>query len=79
MAASVATTATTLEAQLLQTATRVQIAERAYNVANPDTPVNNVTIATDAEAGTVTITATLPATFSDSAGALQATVDAYLP
>lgn len=79
MAASIATTALTLEGQILQTATRLQLAELAYNTANPDTPVNNVVIASDVEAGTVTITATLPATFSDDAGALKATADAYLP
>lgn len=79
MAASVPTTATTLEAQALQVATRLQLAEQAYNIANPDTPVNNITIATDVEAGTVTINLTMPVTVSDLDGTIQATANAYLP
>lgn len=79
MAASQATTATTLEAQALQVATRLQLAEQAFNIANPDTPVNNVTIANDVEAATVTIAITLPVTISDLDGTLQAAATPYLP
>jgi hypothetical protein len=79
MAASTATTAATLEGQALQVATRLQLAEQTYNIANPETPVNNVTITSDIEAGTVTVAMTLPATISEANGAITATALAYLP
>lgn len=79
MSAAVATTATSLEAQVLQTATRLQVAELAFNAANPDTPVNNITITSDAEGQTVTIAVTLPVLIGDTNGMLTATPTEYLP
>lgn len=79
MAASTATTATSLEGQALQIATRLQIAEQAYNIANPETPVNNVTITTDVENGLLTIAMSLPVVTTEVSGAITNTAIAYLP
>lgn len=79
MAASTATTATTLEGQALQTALRLQLAEQAYNIANPETPVSNVTITTDVENGLLTVAMTLPVVTTELAGAVTNTAAAYLP
>ena len=73
------TTATTAEGQALQIASRLQIAEAAYNIANPETPVNNVTISTDIEANLLLITMSLPITVSEVSGTLTSTTVPYLP
>lgn len=76
MAASVTTTATTLEGQLWELAIRTQNAELADTTNNP----NNIQTTIDTENRTVSITFTAPATFAvSSAGALVASPTAYLP
>lgn len=75
MAASRTTVATTLEAQMLEVASAMQIAELADTTNNP----NNVQVTPDFEAGTVSITATLPATFSlNTDGSLKVIPTVYL-
>lgn len=75
MAAAITTTATTLEAQLLEVAGALQEGELALPEENrPD----NVQIAPDPESGTVTISATLNVDFSATAGALTFTAVPYL-
>lgn len=77
MAASVTTTATTLEGQLWEVAVRAQVAELAID---PATRPNNVTTTIDTENQTVSVTFTAPATFSvSSSGALVASPTTYLP
>lgn len=77
---STPTTAVTAEGQALQIGARLQLAEQAYNLANPDlTPLNNVTIATDSEANTVTVTMVIPVSITETLGALTSTAVAYLP
>lgn len=77
MAASVETTATTLEGQLWEVAVRAQVAELA--IAPEDRP-NNVTTTIDTENQTVAVTFTAPATFSvNASGALVASPTPYLP
>lgn len=75
MAAAITTTSTTLEAQFLEVAIALQNAEVALNT----TPVTNrVTIAPGIEAGTTTVTATLPTVLSSSAsGQLVLTATPY--
>lgn len=51
---------TNIPSALLEMVQIAQTSELAFNVANPDTPVNNVTVTYDSEAGTATVTATLP-------------------
>ncbi|MFM2430712.1 MAG: hypothetical protein RLZZ511_1925 [Cyanobacteriota bacterium] len=79
MAAAIVTTATTLEKQLIEVAQAVENAERAYNVANPNTPVNNVSVALDQEGGAISVSINLPSTVSAAAGVVSMTPDTYLP
>jgi hypothetical protein len=77
MAASVETTATTLEGQLFEIANRVQLAELAQPV---ETRPNNIQVALDTENGTISITFSAPATFTiGAAGQLVASPAPYLP
>lgn len=77
MAAAITTTATTAEAQLFEVAGAIQDLEAAALAANPDFE-QLLTIATDAEAGTVTVTATIPAAFTSTGGVLSFTPTEYL-
>ncbi|NEQ50330.1 MAG: hypothetical protein F6K11_09390 [Leptolyngbya sp. SIO3F4] len=76
MAAAVSSTATTVEGQFLDIARELQVLEAAQST--DEIPLNNVQIDTDIEAGTVTITATLPITLGGTAGALTVTAGEYL-
>lgn len=83
---AIATKSATLPAQLYEVAAAVQAAELAananpINTANPlFEALNNVTIDTDFEAGTVSVTATLPMVPSISgSGAITLTVSDYIP
>ncbi|MEM9977930.1 MAG: hypothetical protein AAF808_09910 [Cyanobacteria bacterium P01_D01_bin.2] len=76
MAAAVSSTATTAEGQFLDIARELQSLEAAQST--DDTPINNVQLDTDIEAGTVTISATLPIALSGSGGALTVTAQEYL-
>lgn len=77
MAASVQTTATTLEGQLWELAVQTQIAELAVPA---ETRPNNVQTNIDTENGTVSITFTCDATFTVGAGGqLVAAPTPYLP
>lgn len=78
MAAAMTTTATTIEAQILEVATEMQTQESAAAAAD-ETFEERVTISPDTEGGTVTISLTLPVTVSGSGGALQFTPSEYLP
>lgn len=71
MAAAITTTATTLEGQLAEIAGALQTAEAAENL-------NRVTVNFNAEAGSVVISANLPAVFGSSGAALSMTVSEYL-
>ena len=76
MAVAVSSTATTAEGQFLDIARELQSLEAAQST--DDTPINNVQLDTDIEAGTVTISATLPIALSGSGGALTVTAQEYL-
>ncbi|MBW4480496.1 MAG: hypothetical protein KME54_27580 [Tolypothrix brevis GSE-NOS-MK-07-07A] len=77
MAASIASSATTLEGQLWETALRVQLAELAIDAA---TRPNNIQVNVDTENQIVSVTFSVPATFSVSSdGSLVASPTAYLP
>lgn len=76
MAVAVSSTATTVEGQFLDIARELQILEAAQST--DETPLNNVQLDTDIEAGTVTVSATLPITLGGSAGALTVTAAEYL-
>lgn len=76
MAAAVSSTATTVEGQFLDIARELQVLEAAQST--DETPLNNVQIDTDIEAGTVTISATLPITLGGAAGAMTMTAGTYL-
>lgn len=77
MAAPITTTATTAEAQLFEVAGAIQELEIAAANADPAFEPA-LTLAIDAEGGTVTVTATLPATISSAGGVLTFTPTAYL-
>jgi hypothetical protein len=77
MAASIASTATTLEGQLWEVALQVQLAELTIPV---ETRPNNIQVNVDTEGQTVSVTFSVPAQFTvSSSGALVATPVAYLP
>jgi hypothetical protein len=75
MAAAATLSATSLEGQALEVARLIQSAELAIAA---DTRPNNVTIAPDLEAQTVTLTITLPVVLSGSGGAFTLTAGTYL-
>ncbi|NET38556.1 MAG: hypothetical protein F6K19_42275 [Cyanothece sp. SIO1E1] len=72
MAASVATTATTLEGQALEIAREMQVLESAQGTEN------RVAINTDIENNQATITIVLPVNLEGTGGALQLTAGTYL-
>lgn len=77
MAASIPTTGTSVEKQLFEVAGAMQELEIAAAAADPAfEPL--VTLAIDAEANTVTVTATLPATVTSTGGVLSFTPADYL-
>lgn len=77
MAASIDSTATTLEGQLWEIALQVQLAELAIPI---ETRPNNIQTNVDTEGQTVSVTFSVPATFTvSSSGALVASPTAYLP
>lgn len=76
MAAPITTTATTLEAQLVEVASAMVEAELAIAV---ETRPDNISITPDIENGLITITANLPAAFSaGAAGQIELNATAYL-
>jgi predicted nucleotidyltransferase len=78
MSAPVTTTATSAEKQLFEVAGTLQAREVAAAEADPAFEPR-LTVAIDAEGGTVTITATLPATITSDGGVLSFTPQDYLP
>lgn len=78
MAAPIVTTAASAEAQLFEIAGAIQALEVTAAETDP-TFEPALTLAIDAEGGTVTVTATLPATISSTAGVLTFTPGEYLP
>lgn len=71
MAAAITTSATTLEGQLAEVAGALQAAEAAQSL-------NRVTVAFNVEAGTMQITASLPAIFSSTGTAQSMSVSEYV-
>ena len=76
MTASITTTSTTLEAQLLEVAGNVQVTEAAQSTA--DVELNNCQIDFDLEAGTVSISAILPISTAMVSGKLEMVAQEYL-
>lgn len=77
MAAAVASTATSLEGQLFETANRIQAAELEQPI---ETRPNNIQVTLDRENETISVVFTSPATFSiDGTGKLVASPTPYLP
>lgn len=79
MATAIVTTATTLEGQMLELATKGQLEEVEYNDANPNNTVNRITISPNIEAGTVNISIDLPITITSSGNTLVVSAAPYLP
>jgi hypothetical protein len=77
MAAPITTTATSAEKQLFEVAGALQALEVAAAEADPAFEPA-LTLAIDAEGGTVTVTATLPAVITSSGGVLSFTPEDYL-
>lgn len=78
MADALVTTGTTIEKQLFEIAGKMQELETTAAAANSEF-TSLLTLALDAEGGTMTLTATLPATIASTAGVLSFTPDEYLP
>lgn len=78
MAASIVTTATSLEGQVLETVGKLQLAEEAYNVLNPNETVNRVSISPNIETGEISLTINLPITSTVVAGSITSTAATYL-
>lgn len=79
MAAAFVTTAGSLEGQLLEIALKMELAEQAYNTANPNTPVNRISLSPNVETSEITISVTLPVVTSGVGAAITQTVANYLP
>lgn len=80
MAASITTTATTLEGQLIEVAQAIEVRERAYNTANPTLPqVNNVSLSLDPENAQIAVSINLAATVTGTGGSVSMAPVAYLP
>jgi hypothetical protein len=79
MAAAITTTATTLEGQLIEIAQAIEVKERAYNTANPATPVGSVSLALDPENAVISVSVSMAATVSGTGGAVSMSPTAYLP
>jgi hypothetical protein len=75
MSAAITTTATSLPAQALEVLSALQVAEAASTAIEPP---NNVDITTDVDNSQVTITVTLPVTFSASGTGIKFTATDYL-
>lgn len=75
MAASITTTATTLVAQTLEVAGALQLAELALPV---ETRPDNISIIPDPEGSTISISMTIPVTFSSAGGTVSFTAVDYL-
>jgi hypothetical protein len=73
MAAAITTSATTIEAQALEVAAAMQLLEAAE-----DPVLNRVTVQPNTEAGTVSITITLPVALGQTAGVVSYTAQEYL-
>jgi hypothetical protein len=71
MAASITTESTTLEGQFLELARELEVAEQGEGL-------NRMNISFNVNAGTVIITATLPATFGGTGNAMTFSVSEYL-
>lgn len=76
MAAPLDTVGTSLEAQLLEVATAANVKEKAQST--EETPLANITIDTDLENGSVTITASLPVTVAATATGFSVAATPYL-
>lgn len=76
MAAAIVPAGTSLEAQLIEVATAVNVKEKEQST--PEVPLANVTIDTDLEGGLVTITATMPITVATTATGFAVAADPYL-
>lgn len=77
MAAAIVSTATTVEAQLFEVAGAIQALEAAESLVDPAFE-QLLTIATDPESNTITVTATLPAVVAATAGVISFTPSEYL-
>ena len=76
MAAAITTTATTLEGQILEVVNSANAQEQALS---DELNLGLFSVAMDPEGGTVTVTATINATFAASGDALTITAQEYLP
>jgi hypothetical protein len=80
MSAPITTTATTLEAQLMEVAQALEARERAYNaLATTTVPVNSVSLSLDPENAAISVSVNMVATVSGTAGAISMIPTAYLP
>lgn len=75
MSAAITSTATHLPGQFFEISRALQAAELALPEA---TRPNNITIAVDTEAGSVTISATVPVVLGGSGGVISYTASDYL-
>ena len=76
MAAAITTTATTLEGQILECVNTANSQEQALA---DDANLGLFNVAVDPEGGTITLTATINATFASNGNKLEATAVEYLP
>lgn len=76
MAAAITTTATTLEGQILEC---VNTANSQESALSDEANRGLFNVAVDPEGGTITLTATLDATFASNGDKLEATAVSYLP
>ncbi len=77
MSAAITTTASTLSEQFIEVASALQAAEVAALAAD-ENAANNINITADSDDGTITVTATLPASLSGSGGNFALTPDDYV-
>lgn len=78
MAAAIVTIATTLEGQVLEVIGKLQLAEEVYNVANPTTQVNRVSIAPNIDTGEISLSVSLPMVTTVVGSAITNTAATYI-
>jgi hypothetical protein len=79
MADLIFTTAPTLERQAIEVVYALKNAERLYNIANPNAPVNNVSLSIDQPGRAIYLSVKIDAEFSFEGGEIVMRGTEYIP
>jgi hypothetical protein len=79
MADPIYTSAPTLERQAIEVVYALKNAERLYNIANPNAPANNVSVAIDQPGRAIYLSVKIDAEFSFEGGEIVMRGSEYIP